>query len=162
MKAKTLVIGGLAAASGGAVVLLRRKMDPQRIHSNGAADGKAEDRWHVVTVNRPPEEVSSEGRLPDPLAELGDKIEVQTRPAPGDRGTELAARLLGHRLRSMLVLRARFVLVLRQWQHQPRHHRGDVGLPSRRDLRLLSRDGRLQGQPFSLDGPRSDIVGVNA
>jgi hypothetical protein len=49
----------------------------------------------MVTVNRPPQEVMPDGRLPDPLAELGDKIDVQVRPAPGDRGTELGARLRG-------------------------------------------------------------------
>jgi hypothetical protein len=32
-------------------------------------------------------------RLPAPLAELGDLIEVETRPAPGGKGTELRARL---------------------------------------------------------------------
>jgi hypothetical protein len=98
MKARILAISGLVAASGGAVVLLRRKMDPRRIHSEGDTDGRADrrtDRWHVVTVNRSPEEVWSDGQLPDPLAELGDDIEVQVRPAPGDRGTEIAARLRG-------------------------------------------------------------------
>jgi hypothetical protein len=33
------------------------------------------------------------GQLPVPLAELGDQIEVQVRPAPGGKGTELRARL---------------------------------------------------------------------
>jgi hypothetical protein len=59
---------------------------------NGAA-GQVPDRWHTVTVNRLPEEVAPEGRLPDPLAGLGDAVEVRVRPAPGGRGTELAARL---------------------------------------------------------------------
>jgi hypothetical protein len=71
----------LAAAAGGAVLVRRRFA--------GAAG--AEDRWHSVTVNRTPEEV---GSLPGPLAELGTVIEVRVRPAPGDRGTELAARVV--------------------------------------------------------------------
>ncbi len=50
-------------------------------------------RWHVVTVNRPLEEVQPDGQVPGPLGELGDRIEVQVRRAPGGRGTELAARL---------------------------------------------------------------------
>jgi hypothetical protein len=54
-------------------------------------DGKT-DRWHAITVNLPPEDVSQGGQLPGPLAELGDRIEVQIRPAPGDRGTEIHAR----------------------------------------------------------------------
>ena len=33
------------------------------------------------------------GQLPGPLAALGDLVEVQVRPAPGGKGTELAARL---------------------------------------------------------------------
>lgn len=52
-------------------------------------------RWQVVTVHRPREEVLVDGRLPEPLARLGDGVEVRVRPAPGDRGTELAARLRG-------------------------------------------------------------------
>ncbi|MDH2427359.1 hypothetical protein [Sphaerisporangium sp. TRM90804] len=51
-------------------------------------------RWLMVTVNRRPEEVVPEGRLPEPLARLGDTIEVMVREAPGDRGTELGARPL--------------------------------------------------------------------
>jgi hypothetical protein len=46
----------------------------------------------VVTVNRPQSEVGPDGRLPEPLAALGDRVEVRLRP-PGDRGTEIAARL---------------------------------------------------------------------
>jgi hypothetical protein len=48
----------------------------------------AGDRWHAVTVDVSPEEL---GR--DPLAALGDTVEVRVRRAPGGRGTELHARL---------------------------------------------------------------------
>jgi hypothetical protein len=48
--------------------------------------------WLVVTVLREPFDVET-GDLPRPLAELGDRIEVRVRPAPGSKGTELAARL---------------------------------------------------------------------
>ena len=34
-----------------------------------------------------------EGRLPEPLAVLGDLVEVEVRAAPGDKGSELRARL---------------------------------------------------------------------
>ena len=34
-----------------------------------------------------------ENRVPGPLAELGDLVEVEVRPAPGDKGSELRARL---------------------------------------------------------------------
>ncbi|MER7489175.1 hypothetical protein ABTY20_25360 [Streptomyces sp. NPDC126497] len=56
-------------------------------------DDRAGDRWLTVTVNRPPAEVRQDGRLPDPLQRLAEKVDVRVRPAPGDRGTELAARL---------------------------------------------------------------------
>jgi hypothetical protein len=58
----------------------------------GASDGKS-DHWHVVTVNRPVDEVMRDGTPPGPLADLGDAVEVRAVSAPGDRGTELAARL---------------------------------------------------------------------
>lgn len=99
MKTKTLVLGGLAA--GGGAWLLRQRMTGGRwgghvVASGGnGSSGRHWDRWHAVTVNRPPEEVMRDGRLPGPLAELGDKIEVQTRPAPGSRGTEIHARVRG-------------------------------------------------------------------
>lgn len=52
----------------------------------------ADGRWHAVTVNRPVEKVMSDGRLPEPLAVLGDAIEVQMRPAPAGKGTELLVK----------------------------------------------------------------------
>src|SRR5215208_5245471 len=75
----------------GAGVLVARRMTTRQV-GDGAAR-IAPDRWHTVTVNRPPEEVAPEGRLPEPLAGLSDAVEVRFRPAPGGRGTELAARL---------------------------------------------------------------------
>jgi hypothetical protein len=60
----------------------------------GTASSRARtDRWNVVTVNRPPQDVMPDGRLPGPLAEMADEIEVQVRPAPADKGSELAARI---------------------------------------------------------------------
>jgi hypothetical protein len=85
---RVVVVAGV-----GAGVLVVRRMSARQ-PSNGAA-GQARDRWHTVTVNRPPEEVATDGRLPGPLAELSDAVEVQIRPAPGGRGTEVAARLRG-------------------------------------------------------------------
>jgi hypothetical protein len=84
---RVVVVAGVGAG----VVAVRRIASRQ--FGNGARD--SQDRWHTVTVNRPPDQVAPDGRLPDPLAELGDAVEVQLRPAPGDRGTELAARLRG-------------------------------------------------------------------
>jgi hypothetical protein len=52
-----------------------------------------EERWQVVTINRPGEELMPDSRLPEPIAQLGEGVEVRLRPAPGNRGVELAARL---------------------------------------------------------------------
>ncbi|OLE21001.1 MAG: hypothetical protein AUG44_29010 [Actinobacteria bacterium 13_1_20CM_3_71_11] len=48
--------------------------------------------WLVVTVHTSPAEIAPQSRLPEPLQRLGETVEVQIRPAPGDRGTELRAR----------------------------------------------------------------------
>ncbi|MDG4840204.1 hypothetical protein O7631_27040 [Micromonospora sp. WMMD967] len=88
------LIGGAAAVAGGMVArrLLggagRGSDQWQRVQArrHGA-------RWHVATVNRPAGEVAPGGRFPEPLAGLGDAVEVQVRPAPGGRGTEIAVRL---------------------------------------------------------------------
>jgi hypothetical protein len=77
-----------AAAAGltaGAVVAMRRsKARP--------ADPAAGDRWLTVTINRAPGDIQPD-KLPPPLQAYGDRIETRIRPAPGDRGTELAVRL---------------------------------------------------------------------
>jgi hypothetical protein len=78
-----VVAVGAAGVGAAGVAGLRRR-------SRGG--GTHADRWHTVTVNRVPEEV---GHLPEPLDRLGHAVEVRIRPAPGDRGTELAVRLPG-------------------------------------------------------------------
>ncbi|PJE96435.1 hypothetical protein CUT44_18195 [Streptomyces carminius] len=76
----------LAGAGAGAVALRKLASPP--------ADVRRGERWLVVTVNRPPQAVLPDGgRPPRPLDEFGDDLEVAVRPAPGGRGTELAARL---------------------------------------------------------------------
>ena len=78
-------IGGVVAVTGAvAGGLLARRGRPRQ------ADPR---RWLAVTVNRVPSDLLPGGSPPAPLAELGDAIEVQVRPAPGDKGAELAARL---------------------------------------------------------------------
>jgi hypothetical protein len=88
MRTRTLLVGGGLAAGGGTAMVLGR-----RVLGDGHAADRKEDRWHAVTVFRSLDEIRSDGRLPGPLAELGDRIEVQMRPAPADRGTEIHARL---------------------------------------------------------------------
>ncbi|SDD64623.1 SRPBCC family protein [Auraticoccus monumenti] len=82
------VVNGVVGAGG---VVLRRVLGAVR--SPSAEGGTSRERWLVVSVHLPQEEVAPGGRLPAPLAGLGDRIEVVVRPAPGDKGTEIAARL---------------------------------------------------------------------
>ncbi|GII88042.1 hypothetical protein Ssi03_60320 [Sphaerisporangium siamense] len=86
---KRAVLGAMTLGTVG--VGVTRWMGRRRTKARAAREA---GRWMVVTVNLHPEEVLPGGRLPEPLAALGDTIEVQVREAPGDRGTELAARPL--------------------------------------------------------------------
>jgi hypothetical protein len=83
------------AAVGAAAVYAARRAVAVRSYGRiptGLRHGRLPE-WLVVTVNIAPAEVTSEGgRLPEPLRRLGEAIEVQIRPAPGDRGAELRAR----------------------------------------------------------------------
>ena len=99
MKTKTLAIGGLVAAGGGALLVGRLTGsrwagrvvgDGYRptgaaarafFAGGGAPSGEHADRWHAVTVNLPPQEVSSDDQLPGPLAGMADRIEVRIKPA---------------------------------------------------------------------------------
>jgi len=95
MKKKTLIIiaaGGLAA-TGMAAWCARQKSIKKTLRKAG--------RWHAVTVNRPMDAVDPE-QLPEPLARLGEAVEVRTQAAPANRGTELIARLTGRQGKSSL------------------------------------------------------------
>jgi hypothetical protein len=77
-----------AVAVGGAGVVLGRRL-LRDAPPTARDDGR--DRWHSVTVNCSPEQLGPE---PPPLDELGFPVEIRIRPAPGDRGTELAVRMV--------------------------------------------------------------------
>lgn len=49
-------------------------------------------RWLAVTVYRSPDEVRTAADGSGPLSRMRNEIEVTVRPAPGDKGAELAAR----------------------------------------------------------------------
>ncbi|SER06526.1 SRPBCC family protein [Microlunatus flavus] len=83
---------GVALAVGGGAVVLVRRLQRQGA-GGGGSGGEARSRWRAVTVNRSPEEVMPDNRVPGPLADLGELVEVEVRPAPGDKGSELRARL---------------------------------------------------------------------
>ncbi|WP_442933506.1 hypothetical protein [Micromonospora sp. CPCC 206060] len=59
------------------------------------AGGDPATRWEVVTVNRSRTDLLPAGELPEPLARLRHAVQVRLRPAPGGKGTELAARPRG-------------------------------------------------------------------
>lgn len=69
---------------------VRSAVDP--LTTLPAGQGPPGDGWLAVTVLCETFEIDP-SRLPAPLAELGDAIEVAVTPAPADRGTELRARL---------------------------------------------------------------------
>jgi hypothetical protein len=81
-----------AAAKRAAGAVVRRGRELLSSSDDEAADTAPGSGWLVVTVLLPPEQVEAAGP-PQPLAELGDRVEVRVTPAPGDKGTELAARL---------------------------------------------------------------------
>ncbi|MEV6861930.1 hypothetical protein AB0M44_13135 [Streptosporangium subroseum] len=85
---KPVLVGATALAGMGVVRWLRSRR-PQA----GPQSQRGMHRWLSVTINRRPEDVAPDGLLPEPLAMLGDAIEVRIREAPGGKGTEIAARL---------------------------------------------------------------------
>ena len=92
------LIGRVGDLAGGAGAALLRQVQHVRLPGVGQASATdppevAARRWRAVTVLRDPADVSA--GLPAPLAALGDRVEVRVTPAPGDRGTELAARHRG-------------------------------------------------------------------
>ncbi len=91
MRTGRLAVGAAAVAVVGGGMLVRQIRAAQHPDAlDGDRDPNRAARWRAVTIYREPDEV---GQLPQPLAALGDAIETRVRPAPGGKGTELAARL---------------------------------------------------------------------
>lgn len=82
--------GSAAAVAGGAVLLVRAAR--ARAARGPVTGGWTGSGWLAVTVVGEPSDIDT-ARLPEPLAELGDRVEVRVRPAAGGKGIELAARL---------------------------------------------------------------------
>jgi hypothetical protein len=90
------LIGRASGLAGGAGAALLKQLQHVRVPGAGQASATdapevAARRWRAVTVLREPADVDGAG-LPAPLAALGDRLDLRITPAPGDRGTELAAR----------------------------------------------------------------------
>ncbi|WP_442929825.1 hypothetical protein [Micromonospora sp. WMMC241] len=84
------LVGALTRAARDALAAARRR------RARAGTDPRPA-RWQVVTVTGRPEHVLPAGRWPEPLRRLDGAVEVWARPAPGERGTELAVRPLGGR-----------------------------------------------------------------
>jgi hypothetical protein len=78
------VAGGLGLLAAGMGVARWAMKRPERALKN---------RWIMVTVNCSPQRLASRADLPEPITRLGDAVDIKIAPAPGDRGTELGARL---------------------------------------------------------------------
>jgi hypothetical protein len=77
-------VGLMAAGVGAARYMATRPRTRDRAPRN---------RWITVTVNCSPQRLASRADLPEPITRLGDAVDIRVAPAPGDRGTELGARL---------------------------------------------------------------------
>ncbi|MDN3352101.1 hypothetical protein [Actinomadura sp. DC4] len=82
------VAGGLGVLVAGAGVVRWMASRPGM-----SRDRAPKNRWIMVTVNCSPQRLASRSDLPEPLTRLGDAVDIKVCPAPGDRGTELGARL---------------------------------------------------------------------
>ena len=94
MKGGRLAAGvTVVAVVGGRLLVRQLRAARQPAMADGGRGRRRDTRWLAVTVDREPDQVAPGGQLPEPLAALDDRIETRTRPAPGGKGTELAARL---------------------------------------------------------------------
>jgi hypothetical protein len=59
---------------------------------SSAEEAAGPGRWLVVTIYRQPDDVRTQVDGSGPLSRMRGEIELTVRPAPGDRGTELAVR----------------------------------------------------------------------
>ena len=80
----------LFTAGAVAIGLVARRVVVSRQPSTRELEGP---RWRSVTIARSEGTIAPDGMLPQPLLMLGDLIDIKMERAPGDRGTELSARL---------------------------------------------------------------------
>jgi hypothetical protein len=92
MMNRTMELAARVAGAAGEAVVRRATEYLHTVGDGHPAEDQTAMRWRVVTINASAEQICPGGNLPAPLAELGDQIEWTLRPAPGDKGTELAAR----------------------------------------------------------------------
>jgi hypothetical protein len=83
MRRQLAIVGAVAAISGAAVLWSRRRTTAETPRDE-------DSRWRAVTIQR--SEANVIGAMA-PLTALGAAIETRLSAAPGDRGTELTARI---------------------------------------------------------------------
>ena len=92
---KVLGFGAVLRSSGASTAkALRRRLSrhPDTAEEFGPDPELDPYRWQSVTILAEARQIAPDGRLPAPLAELSDLIEIRLEPAPGGRGTQLSAR----------------------------------------------------------------------
>lgn len=93
---KLFELAALLRSSGASSAkVLRRRLSRRPDTSEWVEEETFSDpaRWQSVTILATPEAIAPQGRLPEPLAKLADLVETRLAPAPGDRGTQLSARV---------------------------------------------------------------------
>lgn len=85
------VAGGMGMIAAGAGVAGWMAMRSRT--GRTSKDREPTNRWIMVTINCSPQRLASRADLPEPITRLGDAVDIKICPAPGDRGTELGARL---------------------------------------------------------------------
>jgi hypothetical protein len=86
--AATLGVAAAGRAGKGVAAVRRRAVFGSRPRRAGSR------QRHVVTVLVPEGQLAAGSSALEPLTALGDAVEVSVRPAPGDRGSELSARIV--------------------------------------------------------------------
>lgn len=84
------------AASGVAVVVVARLARRRRRRT-----GEHDAGWKSVTVLGDAERLRPDGQWVAPLAPIAEHLQVELRPAPGGRGTEVHARIRDGRARAV-------------------------------------------------------------
>jgi hypothetical protein len=107
------VVGGMGVLAVG--MSMARWMATRPRAARTSKDRAPMNRWILVTINCAPQRLASRADLPEPITRLGDAVDIKICPAPGDRGTELGARLRD-------VPRTKIAgMVMRHPEENPRH-----------------------------------------
>jgi hypothetical protein len=83
--------GRVGCRCGAVVVLIRQRR--RRVAVSPGEVAEPQSKWRAVIIDRSPDEVMPDNRVPGPVAELGALVQVEVRAAPGGKGSELRARL---------------------------------------------------------------------